>query len=112
MGNCRENEEELADNSDDEKRLFRAEQRPSRKVKAAAAMSKRKKEFLRKDRKPRAQSGPSISEPAGGLPVVQPSSSAHIRSIPIVQGLGPYFICGKVGSIRKTCPLVKNNTNN
>ena len=48
-------EDELVANSDDEKRLFRAEMRASRKCKAAAAKGKKKREFLRKDWRSRAQ---------------------------------------------------------
>lgn len=48
-------EDELAANSDDEKRLFSAEMRAGRKCKAAAAKGKKKREFLRKDWRPRDQ---------------------------------------------------------
>ena len=104
-------EDELADNSDNEKRQFRAEQRAGRKVKAAAAKSKRKEDFLKKDWRPRFQSGTDISETTSGQQAMQLSSSAPPKSTPVVQGLGPRFICGKLGHFRNTCPLVQNNVN-
>ena len=48
-------EDELAANSDDEKRLYRAEMRAGRKCKAAAAKGKKKRELLRKDWRSRPQ---------------------------------------------------------
>ena len=51
-------EDELADNSDDEKRLYRAELHAGRKVKAAAAKNKKEKDGFRKEWKPRYQPGP------------------------------------------------------
>ena len=80
-------EEELADNSYDERRLFRAEQRAGRKVKAAAAKSKRKKDFLKKDWRSRFQSITGICESTGGQPAMQLFPSAPPKSIPVVQGL-------------------------
>ena len=49
-------EDELADNSDDEKRLYRAELRAGRRIKAAAAKNKKKKDGFRKEWRPRPQS--------------------------------------------------------
>ena len=51
-------EDELAENSDDEKRPYRAELHTERKVKAAAAKNKKKKDGYRKDWRPRFQQGP------------------------------------------------------
>ena len=51
-------EDESAENSDGEKRLYGAKLRTGRKVKAAAANNKKKKDGYRKDRRPRFQQGP------------------------------------------------------
>ena len=48
-------EDELAKNSDDEKCLYRAEMQAGHKLKAAAAKNRKKKEFLRKEWRPKAQ---------------------------------------------------------
>ena len=62
-------EDELAENSDDEKRLYRAEMRASGKLKAAAAKNRKKKEFLRKEWRPKAlmQTGSPTTSDAGSV---------------------------------------------
>ena len=103
-------EDELAANSDDEKRLFRAEMRAGRKCKAAAAKGKKKREFLRKDWRSRAQLQLSSAAGDSSSPPNQQSSSSSGRSIPIVQGLGPCFLCGRMGHFRKSYPLLQSNS--
>ena len=103
-------EDELADNSDDEKRLYRAKLHAGRRIKAAAAKNKKKKDGFRKEWRPRPQSLDSQSPPSSH--VQQSSSSTSIaaaRTIPTVQGLGPCFLCGKMGRFRRTCPLLQSN---
>ena len=104
-------EDELADNSDDEKRLYRAELRAGRKVKAAAAKNRKKKDGLKKEWRPRSV-GPLDSQSPFLSHVQQSSSSTSIaatRTIPTVQGLGPCFLCGKMGHYRRACPVLQSN---
>ena len=105
-------EDELAENSDDEKRLYRAEMRAGRiKLKAAAAKNRKRKELLRKDWRSKVQlqtGSPTTSD--AGLVSSQRSSSSSSGSIPVVHGLGPCFLCGKMGHFRKSCPLVMSQT--
>ena len=99
-------EDELAENSDDEKRLYRAEMRAGRKLKAAAAKNRKRKEFLKK---PQLQTD-SPTTSGAGLVSSQWSSSSSSGSVPVVHGLGPCFLCGKMGHFRKSCPLVMSQT--
>ena len=73
-------EDELADNSDDEKRLYRAELHAGRKVKAAAAKSKKKKDNFRKEWRPRYQQGPLDSQGISSPSLSQQSSSSASTS--------------------------------
>ena len=89
-------EDELAENSDDEKRLYRAEMRAGRKLKAAAAKNRKRKEFLKKEwrsSKPQLQTD-SPTTSGAGLVSSQRSSSSSSGSIPVVHGLGPCLLCG------------------
>ena len=96
-------EDELADNSYDEKRLLRAEQRAGRKAIAAAVKCKRKKDFIKKDW----SFNLSLSQ-VSQLVVSRPCS-CHLQLLPVVQGLGAYVV---VGHFRNTCPFVQNNVTN
>ena len=77
-------DDELAENSDDEKKLFKSEFRANRKMKADK--NKRKKDLPRRDWRPRYQPPqPAIS--AGMLSAQQGSIVLPGRNV--VQGLGP-----------------------
>ena len=98
-------EDELADGSDDEKRLYKAELRAGRKMKATR--QKRKPiQPNRKDWRPIRWQPSSMS--GGNVPV--PQSSSSMGSKPSMAGerprasLGPCFECGKYGHFRKYCP--------
>ena len=125
-------EDELADDSDDEKRMQKAEFRAGKKLKAAAAKTAKKKAgFLQK--RPGQVSAkyhtppPSASAPhfslsgtvpalsaqhiAAGYPVygkwpgVLGAASSAVGSPPLQ---GPCFNCGKVGHVKKFCPLLQS----
>ena len=98
-------EDELADGSDDEKRLYKAELRAGRKMKAAK--QKRKPSQPKKDPVWRPRWQPSSM--VGGGVSVQPSSSMGSKpgvasERPRASQLGPCFECGKYGHFRKYCP--------
>ena len=120
-------EDELADNSDDEKRMQKAEFRASRKLKAAAAKNAKKKAGSLQKRPGQVQpkytpppSGPAthfslsgampVQQFAGGYPVygkwpgVLGVTATTLASPPLQ---GPCFNCGKVGHVKKLCPLLQ-----
>lgn len=110
-------EDELADGSDDEKRLFRAEMRAGKKAKAGKAAKRKREQFPRRESwawKPRWQ--PQISGVSNAV-APQPSSSNAVKfsSAGRPQSmLGPCFECGKMGHLKYACPdlLLKNLMSN
>ena len=121
-------EDELAANSDDEKHMQKAEFRAGRKLKASAAKNMKKKAGLLQKR-PRQvplkyttpPSGPATQfslsgampaqQFAGGYPVqyskwpgVLGAASAAIATPPLH---GRCFNCGKVGHVKRYCPLLQ-----
>ena len=124
-------EDELADNSDDEKRLFRAEQRAGRKSKQKGAKDNRKKGGPYK--KPYRSSWFSSTQSSGehaahsggagaaavvaspGLQLLVPQilgQGARLPFAPIASSqMGPCFLCGEMGHYRKGCPLLQNASN-
>ena len=115
-------EDELADDSDDEKRLFGAEQRAGRKNKQKSAKDARKKGGASKKpfRFSSAQSsGEHAAHSGGTAAVVAPGLQFLVPQV-VGQGtrppsgqtnssqLGPCFYCGKMGHFRKGCPLLQN----
>ena len=94
--------DELADDSDDEKRLFRAENRAGRKLKASKTKGKRTKGRFpyadaRNSFRPNVALGqqPSSAAVDGGIGVQKTTLSVA----------GPCFQCGKMGHLRRSCPL-------
>ena len=121
-------EDELADNSDDEKRLFRAEVRAGRKLKQKGAKEARKKGGP--PRKPfRGSWSSSSPAPLSGEHAHSSSAAAvltpgaqllvppfwgqgsRLPTVPVTSlgtsQLGPCFLCGKMGHYRKGCPLLQ-----
>ncbi len=121
-------EDELADNSDDEKRLSRADARAGKKLKSAsqrggknAARKPGPKRFNSMGSRfptylPAAGYQPpvaQVAQPTGlytqyGHPygALQPGARWHMPggTNPVVSGLGPCFECGAIGHLRKNCP--------
>ena len=118
----------MADNLDNEKRLFRAEQRSGRKSKQKGAKDNRKKGGP--SMKPYRSSWFSSTQSSGehaahsgsagaaavvaapGLQLLVPQflgQGARLPSAPIASSqMGPCFLCGKMGHYRKGCPLLQN----
>ena len=119
-------EDELADNSDDKKRLFRAEVRAGRKIKQKSVEEAKKKGAPAK--KPYRSSWSSPSPWSWSGEHAQPGGSAtlgmqwlvlqyvrqgsRLSSMPNTTNnqLGPCFLCGKLGHFRKGCPLLQSSS--
>ena len=82
-----------------------------RKCKAAAAKGKKKREFFRKrlvvQVSVAAQPMAAGNSSSYSLAPNQQYSSSSARAVPVVQGLGPCFLCGKMGHFRKSCPVLQ-----
>ena len=101
-------EDELADNLDNEKRLFRAEVRAGRKLKMAYA-AKLKKRKSWPSRKPQLglDTGTAASLSTGTQQIVRASwPQANRVAYCANQSLGPCFLRGKLGHFRKSSPLL------
>ena len=99
-------EDELADGSDDEKRLYKAELRADRKMKATK-QKRKPSQPIKKDWRPRWQPSNMFG---GNVHVPVGQSSSSMGSKPSMAGerprasSGPCFECGKYGHFRKFCP--------
>ena len=114
-------EDELADNSDDEKRLFRAKARAGRKLKQKSIRNtKWRTQQWGGSRKPMRASwlGTALT---GGEPVQSNAPASIVGILPQWQvsknaprsasgagtsQSGPCYMCGKLGHYRKACPLL------
>ena len=114
-------EDELADNSDDEKRLFRAKARTGRKLKQKSIRNtKWRTQQWGRSRKPMRASwlGTALT---GGEPVQSNAPASIVGILPQWQvsknaprsasgagtsQSGPCYMCGKLGHYRKACPLL------
>ena len=118
-------EDELADNADDEKRLFRAEARAGRKLKQKGPREAKKKggpapkkpfrsSYAQSWAGQQAQSSGAASF-ASGVPILVPQFLGQGASRPPntalgTSQLGPCFLCGKTGHYKKACPLLQSAT--
>ena len=88
-------DDELADNSDDEKRLFKAEQRAGVSARKLAAVGQQP-----------APVTPHIQLLPSGI--VMPQTATCNRPA-ITRPIGPCFQCGKEGHFRRFCPLLQGS---
>ena len=97
--------DELAEDSDDEKRLEKAEKAAERKA------AKRKKKPIAKTGKGRysaLQPSPSGSVPVSA-PMTYPPKRPQLLSMPM-RAAGPCFACGEMGHLRSYCPKTPAET--
>lgn len=120
-------EDELVDNSDDEKHLFRAEMRVGRKMKQKSARDKKgdapRKPFKSSWSSSAPWSGEHMQSSSAAaaftpgmqlfVPLLFNQGSAMVRR-PIMptaprdaSQLGPHFLCEKIGHYRKACPCCR-----
>ena len=99
-------EDELAENSDDEKRLFRAEGRAKRKHRAYEEKKQKasRKPFGRRDSKMVSSARYSMAGPSTNR-FLSPSVGAVATGTG--NEIGPCFACGKMGHLRRYCPINK-----
>ena len=115
-------EDELAENSDDEKRLFRAEARAGRKNRQMSIKNSNSRRMGQSASANGTASGPLLSRPpvSGVAELAQASMLmqnllsplAAKQSLPGSSGSsspGPCFTCGKLGHVRKSCPLLQGS---
>ena len=107
-------DDELASNSNDEKRIYRAELRAAKKVKSAGQKAANKKKFNRgwksfggmathTSQHLHRQFSASLQSGGAVLPHGVASSSLPVGARQVV---GPCFQCGKEGHFRRSCPLL------
>ena len=103
-------DDELAEDSDDEKRLVKAEARAGRKLKQKLAKGKVKKTFKKPSgwwqKLPYSNNAAANSSFAGSsIPVPGTRVSQTSVSQSGVSQLGPCFCCGGMGHFKKQCPV-------
>ena len=109
-------DDELADNSDDEKKLFKAEAQAGRKLRQKLAKGGKGKKVFRKPGpgwwnkwQPNTFSFGQTGLPTMGMDTPRHSSSASAASLQNnpsnLSQLGPCFLCGNMGHFKKSCPL-------
>ena len=105
-------DDELADNSDDEKRLFRAEQRAGRRVKSQSnnKLGRRKAGVSARKLAAVGQQPAPVTPHIQLLPsgIVMPQTATSNRPA-ITRPIGPCFQCGKEGHFRRFCPLLQGS---
>ena len=116
-------ENNLADGEDDEKRIQRADIRAEKKLKSAKGAKNKKGSGPQSSKKSwpasaQAGRGPSTDGTmaqliAALLPTIDKMSrsSSGIQAGRSLQQLGPCFMCGKQGHLRKSCPLLLGTAN-
>ena len=103
-------EDELADDSDDEKKLFKAEARAGRKKRLAKGKTPVKKNFKKSGVwwQKNMNYYNAVNTPCLGGQVTSgsgASASSTIQQPQSASQLGPCFVCGKMGHFKKACPV-------
>ena len=102
--------DELADNTDDEERLFRAESWAGRKLKANKAKAKKQVTNRRGGVFPLATRVFLVSQAKGDSSATSQLSFYGMQQPAKGSAFGPCFQCGKIGHFRRSCPLLVTKT--
>ena len=100
--------DELADNSDDEKKIEKAERAMEKKAVVAARKRKSTRPFSHQLPKIQKLEQPAVA--AAQQPTMQLKPSGRFPVVPSVQPIGPCHHCFEYGHLQQSCPLLHVET--